>query len=116
MYSSTEIILYFFVQILPQFVFNSRDPIVAGVMVEAGVLKEGTPICVPSQEVSIKITANSHIHTRSPDPLRFRVLPTIHQHITFVLGVALWVTLHPEQMFAEYATVSTAPEKSNPHL
>lgn len=55
MYSSTEIILYFFVQILPQFVFNSRDPIVAGVMVEAGVLKEGTPICVPSQEVSIKI-------------------------------------------------------------
>ncbi|VVC86925.1 unnamed protein product [Leptidea sinapis] len=37
-------------KILPQFVFNSRDPIVAGVMVEAGILKEGTPICVPSQE------------------------------------------------------------------
>ncbi|XP_072941559.1 eukaryotic translation initiation factor 5B [Epargyreus clarus] len=37
-------------KILPQFVFNSRDPIVAGVMVEAGVVKEGTPICVPSKE------------------------------------------------------------------
>lgn len=37
-------------KILPQFVFNSRDPIVAGVMVEAGIVKEGTPICVPSKE------------------------------------------------------------------
>ncbi|XP_049542932.1 eukaryotic translation initiation factor 5B [Anopheles darlingi] len=37
-------------KILPQFVFNSRDPIVMGVIVEAGVIKEGTPICVPSKE------------------------------------------------------------------
>lgn len=37
-------------KILPQFVFNSRDPIVCGVMVEAGIVKEGTPICVPSKE------------------------------------------------------------------
>lgn len=35
-----------FQQILPQFIFNSRDPIVMGVMVEAGIVKEGTPICV----------------------------------------------------------------------
>lgn len=38
-------------RILPQFVFNSRDPIVVGVMIEGGVVKEGTPICVPSKEV-----------------------------------------------------------------
>lgn len=38
-------------QILPQFIFNSRDPIVMGVMVENGIVKEGTPICVPSKEV-----------------------------------------------------------------
>lgn len=37
-------------KILPQFVFNSRDPIVIGVIVEAGVVKEGTPICVPTKE------------------------------------------------------------------
>ncbi|XP_012264982.2 eukaryotic translation initiation factor 5B [Athalia rosae] len=37
-------------KVLPQFIFNSRDPIVIGVMVEAGVVKEGTPICVPSKE------------------------------------------------------------------
>lgn len=40
-------------KILPQFVFNSRDPIVVGVMIEAGIVREGTPICVPSKEVSI---------------------------------------------------------------
>ncbi|XP_017783938.1 PREDICTED: eukaryotic translation initiation factor 5B [Nicrophorus vespilloides] len=37
-------------KILPQFIFNSRDPIVMGVMIEAGIVKEGTPICVPSKE------------------------------------------------------------------
>jgi len=37
-------------KILPQFIFNTRDPIVVGVIVEAGVVKEGTPICVPDKE------------------------------------------------------------------
>ncbi|XP_059144688.1 eukaryotic translation initiation factor 5B-like isoform X2 [Physella acuta] len=37
-------------RILPQFIFNSRDPIVMGVSIEAGFVKEGTPICVPSKE------------------------------------------------------------------
>lgn len=39
-------------RILPQHIFNSRGPIVVGVSVEAGVVKEGTPIAVPSKEVS----------------------------------------------------------------
>ncbi|XP_075164079.1 eukaryotic translation initiation factor 5B [Haematobia irritans] len=37
-------------KILPQFIFNSRDPIVMGVMVENGIVKVGTPICVPSKD------------------------------------------------------------------
>ncbi|XP_030386244.1 eukaryotic translation initiation factor 5B [Scaptodrosophila lebanonensis] len=37
-------------KILPQFIFNSRDPIVMGVMVENGIVKVGTPMCVPSKE------------------------------------------------------------------
>lgn len=41
-------------RVLPNCIFNSRDPIVCGVMVEAGVVREGTPICVPSKEVSRK--------------------------------------------------------------
>ncbi|EPB76117.1 putative translation initiation factor aIF-2 [Ancylostoma ceylanicum] len=37
-------------RILPQHVFNARNPIVCGVSVEAGQLKRGTPICVPSKD------------------------------------------------------------------
>uniref|UniRef100_A0A8C1Z5Q4 Eukaryotic translation initiation factor 5B n=1 Tax=Cyprinus carpio TaxID=7962 RepID=A0A8C1Z5Q4_CYPCA len=39
-------------RILPQFIFNSRDPIVMGVTVEAGVLRTGTPVCVPSKGIT----------------------------------------------------------------
>lgn len=38
-------------RVLPQHVFNARNPIVCGVSVEAGQLKKGAPICVPSKEV-----------------------------------------------------------------
>ncbi|CAF3572941.1 unnamed protein product [Rotaria sordida] len=37
-------------KILPQYVFNTRDPIVCGVLVEDGFIKLGTPICVPSKD------------------------------------------------------------------
>ncbi|KAL7061635.1 hypothetical protein AAHC03_01508 [Spirometra sp. Aus1] len=36
--------------ILPDMVFNKRAPIVMGVRVEAGLLREGTPICVPTRD------------------------------------------------------------------
>jgi len=38
-------------RIYPEHIFNSRDPIVIGVCIEAGFLREGTMICVPSKEV-----------------------------------------------------------------
>nr|CAD7598743.1 unnamed protein product [Timema genevievae] len=41
-------------RIMPQFVFNSRDPIVVGVMIEGGIVREGTPICVPSKEFLVR--------------------------------------------------------------
>lgn len=56
--------LFYSQQILPQFVFNSRDPIVMGVMVEAGILKEGTPICVikkKDDKTEVGIDRNLHI-------------------------------------------------------
>lgn len=40
-------------RVLPNFVFNSRDPIVAGVIVESGIVRQGTPLCVPSKEVRL---------------------------------------------------------------
>ncbi|RWS10007.1 eukaryotic translation initiation factor 5B-like protein, partial [Dinothrombium tinctorium] len=36
-------------RILPQFIFNTRDPIIVGVSVEDGILVPGTPLAVPSK-------------------------------------------------------------------
>ncbi|KAI1899849.1 hypothetical protein AGOR_G00066010 [Albula goreensis] len=55
-------------RILPQFIFNSRDPIVMGVTVEAGVLRQGTPLCVPSKGfVDIGIITSIEINHKSVD-------------------------------------------------
>ena len=37
-------------RILPNCIFNSRDPIIIGVTVGAGIVKSGTQICVPSKK------------------------------------------------------------------
>ncbi|EGT44666.1 hypothetical protein CAEBREN_04552 [Caenorhabditis brenneri] len=37
-------------RVLPNHVFNTRNPIVCGVAIEAGQVKRGIPICVPSKE------------------------------------------------------------------
>ncbi|XP_069613624.1 eukaryotic translation initiation factor 5B [Ranitomeya imitator] len=56
------------IRILPQFIFNSRDPIVMGVIVEAGQLKQGTPICVPSKNfVDIGIVTSIEINHKTVD-------------------------------------------------
>ncbi|XP_054721109.1 eukaryotic translation initiation factor 5B-like [Uloborus diversus] len=39
------------VKVLPEFIFSPKDPIILGVAVEAGILKEGTPLCVPSKDI-----------------------------------------------------------------
>lgn len=36
------------VRILPQHVFNQKDPIIVGVEIVEGILKVGTPLCVPA--------------------------------------------------------------------
>ncbi len=35
------------IRILPQHVFNQKDPIIVGVEVVEGILKVGTPLCIP---------------------------------------------------------------------
>lgn len=58
-------------KVLPQFVFNSRDPIVMGVMVESGIVKEGTPICVPSKEfVDLGIVTSIESNHKSVETAR----------------------------------------------
>lgn len=58
-------------KVLPQFIFNSRDPIVMGVIVEAGIIKEGTPICVPSREfVDLGIVTSIEVNHKSVESAR----------------------------------------------
>ncbi|KAK7828454.1 hypothetical protein U0070_008963, partial [Myodes glareolus] len=55
-------------KILPQYIFNSRDPIVIGVTVEAGQVKQGTPMCVPSKNfVDIGIVTSIEINHKQVD-------------------------------------------------
>ncbi|XP_023252197.1 eukaryotic translation initiation factor 5B [Seriola lalandi dorsalis] len=55
-------------KVLPQFIFNSRDPIVMGVTIEAGVLKQGTPLCVPSKGfVDIGVVTSIEMNHKSVD-------------------------------------------------
>ncbi|XP_043965462.1 eukaryotic translation initiation factor 5B isoform X2 [Gambusia affinis] len=55
-------------RVLPQFIFNSRDPIVMGVTVEAGLLKQGTPLCVPSKGfVEIGVVTSIEMNHKSVD-------------------------------------------------
>ncbi|KAM9334224.1 eukaryotic translation initiation factor 5B [Symphorus nematophorus] len=55
-------------RVLPQFIFNSRDPIVMGVSIEAGVLRQGTPLCVPSKGfVDIGVVTSIEINHKSVD-------------------------------------------------
>ena len=35
-------------KILPQHIFNQKDPIIVGVEVVEGILKVGTPLCIPA--------------------------------------------------------------------
>ncbi|XP_057676983.1 eukaryotic translation initiation factor 5B isoform X3 [Corythoichthys intestinalis] len=56
------------IRVLPQFIFNSRDPIVMGVSVEAGILRQGTPLCVPSKGfVDIGIVTSIEINHKTVD-------------------------------------------------
>lgn len=57
-------------RILPQFIFNSRDPIVMGVCIDAGVLRQGTPLCVPSKGVSHAKTRGCLTSTSKVDLIR----------------------------------------------
>ncbi|CAA6666190.1 unnamed protein product [Spirodela intermedia] len=55
-------------KIMPNCVFNKKDPIILGVDVVEGILKVGTPICIPSQDfIDIGRIASIEINHKQVD-------------------------------------------------
>lgn len=55
-------------KIIPTAIFNKRDPIVLGVTVDCGILRTGTPLCVPSKEfVEIGIVTSMEFDHKNVD-------------------------------------------------
>ena len=52
-------------RVLPNCIFNTRDPIVVGVVIEDGVVKPGTPLTVPSKSVSELLSAHGSLSNRA---------------------------------------------------
>lgn len=70
------------IKIMPQYIFNKRDPIVVGVVIEAGFIKVGTPLCVPSKEfcelgrvISIEKSHNNVEIARKGDEVCIKIEP-----------------------------------------
>lgn len=58
-------------RILPNCVFNTRDPIVVGVVVEAGIVKAGTPLTVPSKNFTdIGVVSSLEVNHKTVDMAR----------------------------------------------
>lgn len=47
---SQKVVFPCILRIIPQYIFNARDPIICGVYVEDGILKPGTPLCIPEKD------------------------------------------------------------------
>ncbi|CAP33854.1 Protein CBR-IFFB-1 [Caenorhabditis briggsae] len=56
-------------RVLPNHVYNTRAPIIFGVSIEAGQVKRGTPICVPSKEGILLGTISSVQRNNEEVPL-----------------------------------------------
>ncbi|WJX20609.1 photosystem II [Trifolium repens] len=48
--SADEVVFPCVLKIIPNCIFNKKDPIILGVNIVEGTLKIGTPICIPSQD------------------------------------------------------------------
>ncbi|KAH3760157.1 eukaryotic translation initiation factor 5B [Pelomyxa schiedti] len=63
---SGEVIWPCILEVLPQFVFATRDPIIVGVAVRDGSVRVGTPLCVPSKKfISVGRVASIEVNNRT---------------------------------------------------
>lgn len=78
------------IKILPQHVFNQKDPIIVGVEVVDGILKVGTPLCVPAlgglhigKVTSIEANGNEQDTARKGSSVAIKIVNDSNPNITY---------------------------------
>jgi len=78
------------IRILPQHVFNQKDPIILGVEVVEGILKIGTPLCVPSlgglhigKVTSIEANGNEQDTARKGSSVAVKIVNETNPTLTY---------------------------------
>jgi len=80
-------------KVIPEFVFNQKNPIVVGCDVEEGTLRLGTPICVPSRDMvtlgrvtSIERDHNPVSEAKVGDQVAVKIEPTKADEMSVCYG------------------------------
>jgi translation initiation factor 5B len=80
-------------KVIPEFVFNQKNPIVVGCNVEDGTLRLGTPICVPSRDMvtlgrvtSIERDHNPVAEAKAGDQVAVKIEPTKADEMSVCYG------------------------------
>jgi len=92
------------IQILPKHVFNQKDPIIVGVEVLEGILKVGTPLCIPAlgglhvgKVISIESNGREHDTAKKGASVAIKIVneqnPTLTYGRQFDSTNALYSTL-----------------------
>jgi len=78
------------IKILPQHVFNQKDPIIVGVEIVEGILKIGTPLCVPAlgglnigKVTSIEMNGKEQNTARKGQSVAIKILNEGNPNITY---------------------------------
>ena len=55
-------------EVIPEYIFNNKNPIVVGVKVLDGEVRRGTPICVPSKDsIELGVVTNIQFNNQDKD-------------------------------------------------
>mmetsp|Transcript_11954 Transcript_11954/g.13523 ORF Transcript_11954/g.13523 Transcript_11954/m.13523 type:complete len:991 (+) Transcript_11954:126-3098(+) len=112
------------VKILPQHIFNQKDPIIVGVEIVEGILKIGTPLCVPAlgglnigKVTSIEMNGREQDTARKGMSVAIKIVnegnPTITYGRQFDSSHSLYSTLTRASIDALKANFKDALEKED---
>lgn len=112
------------VKILPQHIFNQKDPIIVGMEVVEGILKVGTPLCAPTLQglhigivTSIESSGKELVTAKKGDSIAVKIVnehnPTLAYGRQFDSTAPLYSTLTRQSIDALKANFKDQLENSD---